>query len=123
MMAGALIEDFRSRVSNASNSGMLARQAAARFSVGVSGAIRRIARAKLSQTTPQARGRQDSSSLNAHDGFIVGLIDERKDITLNEMMERLVAEWSVRISCSAARPDDYPLGEQVPLERARGASD
>ena len=32
---------------------------------------------------------------------VVGLSEERKDITLNEMVERLVAEQSVRISRSA----------------------
>jgi transposase len=101
MMAKALSDDLRSRVLKASNSGMSARQAAARFGVWISSAIRWIARAKLGELTPRPRGRQRASSLDAHDTFIVGLIDKRKDITLNEMVERLGVERSVRISRSA----------------------
>jgi len=100
-MARALSDDLRSRVLKASNAGMSARQAAGRFGVGISSAIRWIARAKLGELTPRPRGRQRASSLDAHDTFIVGLIDECKDITLNEMVARLFAERSVRISRSA----------------------
>lgn len=80
---------------------MSARQAAARFGVGISSAIRWIARAKIGERTPRPQGRQRASSLDAHEAFIVGLIDERKDIMLNEMVERLRDERSVRISRSA----------------------
>ncbi|TIR66614.1 MAG: IS630 family transposase, partial [Mesorhizobium sp.] len=45
-MGKALSVDLRSRVLKASDEGMSARQAAARFGVGVSSAIRWIARAK-----------------------------------------------------------------------------
>ncbi|MER8422087.1 IS630 family transposase, partial [Mesorhizobium sp. M1329] len=92
---------LRSRVLKASDEGMSARQAAARFGVGVSSAIRWIARAKIGELAPRPQGRRRASSLDAHEAFIVGLIEERKDITLNEMVERLVAEQSVRISRSA----------------------
>ncbi|TIL83684.1 MAG: transposase, partial [Mesorhizobium sp.] len=68
---------------------------------GVSSAIRWIARAKIGELAPRPQGRRRASSLDAHEAFIVGLIEERKDITLNEMVERLVAEQSVRISRSA----------------------
>jgi transposase len=81
---------------------MSARQAAARFGVGVSSAIRWIGRAKIGELAPRPRGRRRASSLDAHETFIVGLIEKRKDITLNEMVRRLVAEQSVRISRSAS---------------------
>ncbi|WP_276315591.1 MULTISPECIES: IS630 family transposase [Mesorhizobium] len=93
--------DLRSRVLKASDEGMSARQAAARFGVGVSSAIRWIARAKIGELALRPQGRRRASSLDAHEAFIVGLIEERKDITLNEMVERLIAEHSVRISRSA----------------------
>ena len=80
---------------------MSARQAAVRFGVGVSSAIRWIGRAKMGELTPRPQGRRRASSLDAHEAFIIGLIEERKDITLNEMVERLAAERSVRISRSA----------------------
>ncbi|MCA0048305.1 IS630 family transposase [Mesorhizobium sp. B283B1A] len=93
-MGRALSGDLRSRVLKASDEGMSARQAAARFGVGVSSAIRWIARAKIGELAPRPQGRRRASSLNAHEAFIVGLIEERKDITLNEMVERLVAAVS-----------------------------
>jgi transposase len=80
---------------------MSARQAAARFGVGISSAIRWIARAKIGELAPRRQGRRRASSVDAHEAFIVGLIDERRDITLNEMVEQLSAERSVRISRSA----------------------
>lgn len=100
-MGRALSGDLRSRVLKASDDGLSARQAAARFGVGVSSAIRWIARAKIGELTPRPQGRRRASILDAHEAFIVGLIEKRKDITLNEMVERLVAEQSVRISRSA----------------------
>lgn len=100
-MGRALSVDLRSRVLKASDAGMSARQAAARFGVGISSAIRWIARARIGETTPRPQGRRRASSLDAHEGFIVGMIEERKDITLKEMVARLAAEQSVRISRSA----------------------
>lgn len=100
-MGRALSGDLRSRVLKASAEGMSARQAAARFGVGVSSAIRWIARAKIGELAPRPQGRRRASRLDAHEGFIVGMIEERKDITLNEMVDRLLAELSVKISRSA----------------------
>jgi transposase len=100
-MGKALSGDLRSRVLKASSEGMSARQAAARFGVGVSSAIRWIARAKVGELTPRPQGRRRASRLDVHEAFIIGLIDERKDITLNEMVDRLESEQSVRISRSA----------------------
>ena len=100
-MGKALSVDLRSRVVKASNEGMSARQAAARFGVGVSSAIRWIARAKIGELMPRPQGRRRASSLDAHEAFIGGLIKECKDITLNEMVARLAAERSVKIGRSA----------------------
>ncbi len=99
-MARALSDDLRSRVLKASDEGMSARQAAARFGVGISSAIRWIGRAKLGELTPRPQGRRRGSRLDEHEAFIVGLIEECKDITLNEMVERLAAERSVQIGRS-----------------------
>jgi transposase len=101
MMGKALSGDLRSRVLKASGEGMSARQAAARFGVGVSSAIRWIARAKIGELAPRPQGYRRASSLDAHEGFIVGMIEERRDITLNEMVARLLAEQSMKISRSA----------------------
>ena len=77
-MARALSDDLRSRVLKAADDGLSARQAAARFGVGVSSAIRWIARAKIGETTPRPQGRRRGSRLDAHEAFIIGLIEERR---------------------------------------------
>lgn len=100
-MARALSDDLRSRVLKASAEGLSARQAAARFGVGVSSAIRWIARARIGERTPRPQGRRPGSRLDRHEAFILGLIRERRDITLNEMADRLAAERSVEIRRSA----------------------
>ena len=65
MMGGAPSGDLRSRVLKASADGMSARQAAARFGVGVSSAIRWIARSKIGELAPRPQGRRRASSLDA----------------------------------------------------------
>lgn len=100
-MGKALSGDLRWRVLKASDEGMSARQAAARFGVGVSSAIRWIARSKIGELSPRPQGRKGGSRLDGHADFIFGMIDEHKDITLNEMVARLEGEQSVRISRSA----------------------
>ncbi len=63
--------------------------------------IERDARAGIGELMPLPQGRRRASSLDVHEAFIVGLIEERKDITLNEMVERLATGQSVKISRSA----------------------
>lgn len=99
-MARALGEDLRSRVLKAAAEGTSMRQAAARFGVGVSSAIRWISRARLGEKTPRPQGRRRGSRLDAHADFIVGMIEECRDITLDEMVERLLAERAMRIGRS-----------------------
>jgi transposase len=101
MMARALSKDLRLRVLKAADEGASARQSAARFGVGVSSAIRWIARAKIGEQMPRAQGRRRGSSLDGYADFIVGMIEERKDITLNEMVARLDTERSMHIGRSA----------------------
>lgn len=100
-MGRALSGDLRSRVLKALDEGMSERQAAARFGVGISSAIRWVARAKIGELTPRPQGRRRGSSLDAHEAFIIAMIGKCRDITLNEMVERLLAEQSLRISRSA----------------------
>ena len=100
-MARALSDDLRVRVLKASTEGLPARQAAARFGVGISTAIRWIARARQGERTARPQGRRRGSSLDAHEAFIAGLIEERRDITLNEMAVRLLAERAISIHRSA----------------------
>jgi transposase len=100
-MARALSDDLRSRVLAAAENGMSARGAAARFGVGISTAIRWITQAGQGQLTAAKQGRRGGSRLDAHEDFILGMIEEQKDITLNEMVQRLFDEKFVSIGRSA----------------------
>ena len=100
-MARALSEDLRSRVLAASDDGMSARSAAARFGIGISTAIAWIASARQGQRNAAKQGRRGGSRLDAHEAFIVGMIERAKDVTLNEMVLRLAEEKAVRIGRSA----------------------
>ena len=91
-MAQALSDDLRLRVLKASAAGMSARQAAARFGVGISTAIRWIARAKQGEPTSRPQGWRRPSALDAHEAFVLDLIEDRKDVTLDEMVEHLSIE-------------------------------
>jgi transposase len=101
MMARALSDDLRVRVLKSSTEGFSARQAAARLGIGISTAIRWIARARIGERTARPQGRRRGSSLDVHEAFIVGLIEARRDITLHEMAAHLVAEHAVSIRRSA----------------------
>ena len=100
-MARALDDDLRLRLLKASAAGLSARQAAARFEVGISTAIRWIARAKDGEPTSRPQGWRRPSALDAHEAFLIELIEERKDVTLDEMVLLLSVERQVRISRSA----------------------
>jgi transposase len=100
-MTRALSNDLRSRVLAASRNGMSARSAAARFGIGSSTAIAWIANARHGQMTPAKQGRRSGSRLDIHEDFIVEMIEEEKDITLNEMVLRLAEEKAVSIGRSA----------------------
>lgn len=101
-MARAYGDDLRVRVLDAAARGASAHSAAARFGVGVSTAILWIRRARESgERSARKQGKPRGSRLDAHEAFVVGLIEANKDITLNEMVARLSAERSVRIGRSA----------------------
>ncbi|NHN86797.1 hypothetical protein GOB93_19580 [Acetobacter musti] len=49
------------------------------------------------QTTPAHHAKPWSSKLDGHEIFIVGMVEARQDITLNEMLSCLQSEQSVGI--------------------------
>jgi transposase len=99
-MGRALSIDLRERVLKAWRGGFSARGAAERFGVSASTAIRWVERARQGETQPRKTGRKHASALDAHEAFIVGLIEAQKDITLNEMVARLHDERSILVSRS-----------------------
>lgn len=90
-MAKALSVDLRLRVVNAVEAGASCRAAAARFGVGVSSAIRWVARARTrGDLTPDRRGgNHRSHRIDVHHDLILGWIEAEPDLTLAEVAERL----------------------------------
>jgi len=60
-----------------------------------------IANVRAGRFSPAKQGRCGGSRLNAHENFIVSMIEGAKDITLNEMVLRLREESAISIGRSA----------------------
>ena len=98
-MARAYSQDLRDRVIDAALAGLPARQAAARFGVGIATAILWVRRARETrERTARLQGQPRRSKLDPHRDFLLGLIEAKDDISLVEMQERLAAERGLRAS-------------------------
>ena len=98
-MARAYSQDLRDRVINAALAGLPARQAAARFGIGIATAIVWVRRARQSgERRARRQGQPRRSKLDPHRDFLLGLIEGTSDITIVEMQERLAAERGLRAS-------------------------
>ena len=100
-MARAYGLDLRRRVVEAIDGGMSARGAAARYSVGASTAITWHQRwREAGSLEPGRQGKPPGSKLDAHESFILALVEADKGIALHEIAEKLAAERGVR-ACAA----------------------
>jgi transposase len=98
-MGSPLSEDLRVRVIRAVEDGLSRRQAAERFGVGVSSAIRWVADWRGSGRTaalPQG-GDQRSSRIEAEADFLMARCEQQLDITLAELQELLLRERGVAV--------------------------
>jgi transposase len=91
-MAQALSVDLRRRVVEAVAGGMSRRQAALRFGVSASSAIRWTAQAESSgDVAPKKQGGdRKSQRIEAYADFILAQIEQTPDLTLAELRARLV---------------------------------
>jgi len=89
----ALSVDLRERVVAAVAAGMSRREAAARFGVSASSAVRWCALQRDDgSVAPKALGGdRRSKHIGAHAPFILGLVEDRSDITLGQMQFELAA--------------------------------
>ena len=99
----AYSDDLRSRVIKAAVDGMSARQAAARFGVGVATAIVWVRRFRANgEAMPRRQGKPRGSRLDAHADYILALVEAgTKDISLAEIVARLEAERGVRVGITS----------------------
>ena len=97
-MSKALSLDLRSRVLAAIGEGLSCRQAALRFGVSASSAIRWCARERTQgDARPKALGGdRRSGRIEAHAGLILSLVEETPDITLVEI-KSMLAEKGVEV--------------------------
>ena len=99
-MARAYSVDLRKRVVEAIDAGLSTRQAARQFSIGIStsGAWYRAWRSS-GRLEPGRQGKPKLSKLDAHETFILALVDtDERDITLAEIVEHLAVERGVKAS-------------------------
>jgi transposase len=101
-MARALSEDLRRRVVCAVDDGMSCRAAAARFGVGVSSAIRWVAqRRRVGHVQPRKPGGdQRSYRIDGHGAAILSLLDDKPDVTLEEIAAHVALTTGYRPSVS-----------------------
>jgi transposase len=98
-MARAYSQDLRDRVIDAGLSGSSARQAAARFGVGEATAIVWVRRARANgERAARKQGQPRRSKLDPHRAYLLGMIAQAPDLTISELLERLLADRNVRAS-------------------------
>lgn len=95
-MARAYSQDLRDRVINAALAGTPARRAAAQFGIGDATAIIWVRRARQSgERTARKQGQPRHCKLDPHRDYILGLIAATPDLTISELLARLLAERGV----------------------------
>src|SRR3954463_1906320 len=98
-MARPYSQDLRDRVIEATGNGTSARQAAVRFDVGVSTAIKWAERLRDSgERSARRQGRRPGSKPDAPPDFLLAVSEAAPDATIEELQRRLVAEKGVRAS-------------------------
>ena len=97
-MAKALSVDLRLRVVDAIRCGLTRRQAAVRFGVSASSAIRwAMQAASLGDVKPKKQGGdRRSKRIEGHAAFILEAVARQPDVTLAELQARLVEEHGAR---------------------------
>ena len=91
--------DLRDRVLTAVEEGASARGAAARFGIGVATAVRWVRRwRETGERGARRQGYPKRSVLDPHGGFLVALVEEKADITLDEMRVRLRDERGIKVA-------------------------
>lgn len=95
-MSHSFDRDLRSRVILAISEGLSTRKAAARFGISVAASGQWYRRYRDNgETTARKRGQPPGSKLDAHEAFILGLVEDAPDISLVEIAEKVLAECGV----------------------------
>ena len=100
-MSHSFSRDLRLRVLEAISDGLSTRQAARRFGIGVSTAGEWYRRyVEHGETAARKKGQPPGSKLDAHEVFILNLVEEKPAIALHEIAEQLASEFRLSV-CKA----------------------
>jgi len=100
-MARAYSQDLRDRVIDAALSGESARGSAEHFGIGVATAIVWVRRAReTGERAAHKQGGTKRCKLDPHRDYLLGLIDETPDLTISELLTRLLVDHDVKVSRS-----------------------
>ena len=95
-MSRSYSTDLRVRVIRSISGGLSRRQAAVRFGVGVSTAVKWYRRYRQTgEVAARKQGQPGGSKLDAHEAFILALVRERPDISLAEIAKHLAEKQAV----------------------------
>jgi transposase len=95
-------DDLRARVVAAVTGGCSRHAAAERFAVSASSAIRWVAlHAETGSVSARRRGGKSRSPLEPHASWLLELIAEQADLTLAEIVQRLLQDRGVRTTDSS----------------------
>ena len=98
-MGAAHSIDLRERVVAAVAAGASRRQAAARFQVGVSSAIRWVGlQEETGRVAPRSRGGKSRSPLEPHGEWLKGLVAQEPNLTLVELEQRILEGLGLKIT-------------------------
>jgi transposase len=98
-MGKARSEDLRERVVAAVAEGLSRRQAAERFKVSAASAVRWLQlQAQTGGISPRKRGGKSRSPLEPHAAWLLALVDDESDLTLEGYRARIAAGLGIKIS-------------------------
>ncbi len=113
-------EDLRQRIVDTVDGGVSRRQAASRYNVSISSAIRYARRwQETGSVRAKVMGAPRRSKLDPHGDWLLALIDEVPDLTLQEIAGRLDVERGVRSSIGGLWNFFHRHGISVKKNRAR----
>ncbi len=102
-MAKSYSSDLRARVVGFVDAGHSRREAARHFEVSPSFAVKLVALwQETGSVSPRRRGRpRGGGKLAPHKAYLIGCVEEKPDITMPELAEKLLRERGVKVNPSS----------------------
>ena len=125
-MSHSYSADLRMRVIAAIWEGLSTRKAAARFDIGVATAGRWYRRYRdFGEMEARKQGQPGGSKLDCHEGYILGLVEDKPDITLHEIAACLKNEHHVSACpatvCNFFRKRDITFKKRLRMQPSKNA--